>query len=270
MCRARHAALKMLSIFQTATVASSQVPLGHISNSSGSDDHCDVYPGNETNGKYCVHSLEYCLMPFVDSFPDDANTGYDAALANTTPPAANPANPTDTADPADTTDPVDAADADLLEVLTNDVIGTSLEQDCSILPPSPTPQGSIAPEAAPTQHSQQDSNHSDARPPLAIIHLPHGSPGAPVPGAPQGASPYHSRQELFGANRWAPFQSQCDWEIAHWAKMRGPSASAMEELLAIPEVCAGCISAIVSLTRAEAYYKTWPVIQLYKKAESYY
>ncbi|KAN0134199.1 hypothetical protein V8E53_007971 [Lactarius tabidus] len=28
----------------------------------------------------------------------------------------------------------------------------------------------------------------------------------------------------------------CDWKLAHWAKMRGPSSSAMEELLAIPEV----------------------------------
>jgi hypothetical protein len=45
------------------------------------------------NGKYCVHSLEYFLMPFVDSFPDDTNTGHDTTLANTTPPATNAANP---------------------------------------------------------------------------------------------------------------------------------------------------------------------------------
>ncbi|KAI9442877.1 hypothetical protein BJY52DRAFT_1206753 [Lactarius psammicola] len=35
---------------------------------------------------------------------------------------------------------------------------------------------------------------------------------------------------------WAPFRSQCDWEIAHWAKMRGPTSTAVMELLAIPEV----------------------------------
>ncbi|KAN0139715.1 hypothetical protein V8E53_002377, partial [Lactarius tabidus] len=32
------------------------------------------------------------------------------------------------------------------------------------------------------------------------------------------------------------FNSQCDWEIACWAKMCRPMSSAMEELLAIPEV----------------------------------
>ncbi|KAI9437037.1 hypothetical protein H4582DRAFT_2112014 [Lactarius indigo] len=35
---------------------------------------------------------------------------------------------------------------------------------------------------------------------------------------------------------WAPFQSQCDWEIAHWAKMHGPTSSAVVSLLAIPQL----------------------------------
>ncbi|KAH8995564.1 hypothetical protein EDB86DRAFT_2763520, partial [Lactarius hatsudake] len=35
---------------------------------------------------------------------------------------------------------------------------------------------------------------------------------------------------------WAPFHSQCDWEIALWAKTRGPTSSALTELLRIPEV----------------------------------
>ncbi|KAF8271908.1 hypothetical protein EI94DRAFT_1567196, partial [Lactarius quietus] len=35
---------------------------------------------------------------------------------------------------------------------------------------------------------------------------------------------------------WAPFQSQCDWELAYWAKTRGPTASAITDLLAIPGV----------------------------------
>ncbi|KAI9440325.1 hypothetical protein H4582DRAFT_1796975, partial [Lactarius indigo] len=35
---------------------------------------------------------------------------------------------------------------------------------------------------------------------------------------------------------WAPFRTQCDWEIARWAKLRGPSSSAVADLLAIPEV----------------------------------
>ncbi|KAH7917158.1 hypothetical protein BV22DRAFT_1026893, partial [Leucogyrophana mollusca] len=35
---------------------------------------------------------------------------------------------------------------------------------------------------------------------------------------------------------WAPFSSQTDWDIARWAKLRGPSSTAFSELLAIPGV----------------------------------
>lgn len=38
-------------------------------------------------------------------------------------------------------------------------------------------------------------------------------------------------------NVWAPFKSRVDWEIAHWAKMRGPGSTALSELLAIEGVC---------------------------------
>ncbi|KAI9429265.1 hypothetical protein H4582DRAFT_1827220 [Lactarius indigo] len=43
-------------------------------------------------------------------------------------------------------------------------------------------------------------------------------------------------RNALGDAAWAPFRSQCDWEVACWAKMRGPSSSAVTELLAIPEV----------------------------------
>jgi hypothetical protein len=39
-----------------------------------------------------------------------------------------------------------------------------------------------------------------------------------------------------GGNIWAPFQSKLDWSIAYWAKLRGPSSSALNELFAIEEV----------------------------------
>ncbi|KAI9459935.1 hypothetical protein BJY52DRAFT_1204009 [Lactarius psammicola] len=62
------------------------------------------------------------------------------------------------------------------------------------------------------------------------------SPGAPIPGALQGLHVYQSSQEAFGPSIWAPFRSRGDWEIACWAKMRGPTSSAVADLLAIPEV----------------------------------
>ena len=38
------------------------------------------------------------------------------------------------------------------------------------------------------------------------------------------------------SNPWAPFASEIDWEVAKWAKLRGPSSTAFSDLLAIPGV----------------------------------
>ena len=37
-------------------------------------------------------------------------------------------------------------------------------------------------------------------------------------------------------NEWAPFSSRTEWELARWAKFRGPSAGAFSELLKIDGV----------------------------------
>src|SRR6266702_584095 len=70
---------------------------------------------------------------------------------------------------------------------------------------------------------------------LVIDRFPHGHPGAPVSGIGQ-ASIFEATCNGLGDSIWAPFRSQCDWEIARWAKMRGPTSTAVTELLAIPEV----------------------------------
>ena len=41
-------------------------------------------------------------------------------------------------------------------------------------------------------------------------------------------------------NIWAPFRTRVDWEVAHWAKLRGPGSTAFSDLLSIPEVCLIC------------------------------
>src|SRR6266702_5088407 len=182
-----------------------------------------------------------------------ANTTHTANTANhaDTTGAANTANDTDPTNAADNTDPddADAIDADLLEQLANNnLTTTNLEQVHrvevqSLAPPvEPQPQPS-----SPTSPGQFDADSSDAPPQLVIDHFPHGRPGAPIPGAHQGSSPYHSSQEAFGPSIWAPFRSRCDWEIAYWAKTHGPTSSAVGELLAIPEVHTHKLSAIVSL-----------------------
>ncbi|EIN05577.1 hypothetical protein PUNSTDRAFT_74727 [Punctularia strigosozonata HHB-11173 SS5] len=60
-------------------------------------------------------------------------------------------------------------------------------------------------------------------------------------GGPSGYNSYeqellHTSNSSEPENVWAPFTSQIDWEIAKWAKLRGPSSTAFSELLAIDGV----------------------------------
>jgi hypothetical protein len=68
---------------------------------------------------------------------------------------------------------------------------------------------------------------------VIIERFPFGLPGAPIVGLPESAT---LNGLSHGDSIWAPFRSQHDWEIAHWAKMRGLTSSAFSDLLAIPEV----------------------------------
>lgn len=83
---------------------------------------------------------------------------------------------------------------------------------------------------------QIEVQNSETPSTVVIDRFPFGNPGAPIPGLPQGLSAYESYQAAASESVWAPFRSQVDWKFAHWAKMCGPTSSAVMELLAIPEV----------------------------------
>ena len=159
-----------------------------------------------------------------------------------------------TARASDTVDDADDADADLLEEMENmPFFSTNPELDQTVEAQTPTPFTSpvVEPQvaaSAPAQPTEPNASSSDTSHQIIVERFPYGRPGAPITGANEGASIYRSSLEAFGASVWAPFHSQCDWEIAQWAKMRGPSSSAMEELLAIPEVRTRRSLLIVSLT----------------------
>jgi hypothetical protein len=143
----------------------------------------------------------------------------------------------------DTEDPADAADitdADIYEQLTQNV-NSSLaypisEQEHTIeIPSSGQPQSAESHTPPPTPPIHLNGDNS--LPELIVDSFPHGSAGVPVPGTHQGSSRYQTSEEVLGTSIWAPFRSLCDWEIARWAKLRGPTSSAVMDLLAIPEVC---------------------------------
>jgi hypothetical protein len=72
-----------------------------------------------------------------------------------------------------------------------------------------------------------------------FIRKPHitvfgGEAGAPLP---RGTEPAYAKYEAhlseIDDNPWAPFNSQMDWQIARWAKVRGSTSTAFSDLLAI-------------------------------------
>lgn len=97
---------------------------------------------------------------------------------------------------------------------------------------------------------------------VVINRFPFGSPGALFFG-PHEIFPTNARYApsvpspaVDGPN-WAPFRSECDWKVAHWAKMRGPTSSATTDLLAIPEVCRHCFYVIMWLMYRERLSRSW-------------
>ena len=93
----------------------------------------------------------------------------------------------------------------------------------------------------PPESSADRAEATNPQPTCSVVvdQFPFGDAGTPI-----STSSAHQEGAMNGCRRkalddtiWFPFRSQCDWEIACWAKMRGPSSTALAELLAIPEVC---------------------------------
>jgi len=142
------------------------------------------------------------------------------------------------ADGDDAPDTADMMDAEVFEIMTQ-TDRTFLDSGLPVLNAEQTPPESAESDLPPENASNPDEARvPDARPqvPVVVDDFPFGSPGAPINGM-QGSSAYESRQETLGGSVWAPFQSECDWRVAHWAKVNGISSSAITDLLAIPDVC---------------------------------
>lgn len=71
-----------------------------------------------------------------------------------------------------------------------------------------------------------------------IVDFPGNHAGAPIDSFNTASQPNYNayQRQLSSDDRYAPFVSQFDWEIARWAKLRGPSSSALTELLQIEGV----------------------------------
>lgn len=78
-------------------------------------------------------------------------------------------------------------------------------------------------------------SHEDA--PI-VVQYPDQRAGQPINPTKQSSNAtYHT--QLIGSdpnNVYAPFTSKLDWEMARWAKLRGPSSTAFSELVSIEGV----------------------------------
>ncbi len=125
-------------------------------------------------------------------------------------------------------DPANIADANAFEIISQD------QTFGPVAPEFSPPHEHLLPTPPPDTIEPETCN-SEARPSVFIDHFPHGHPGAPVSSTGQ-APVFEAMHNGLGDSIWAPFQSQCNWEIACWAKMHGPTSTAVTELLAIPKV----------------------------------
>lgn len=183
----------------------------------------------------------------VNTLEDPQPTGHEGAVAAggyqdsagvaDDEDAAGATNHEDVAMAAGSEDTAEALlDADIFETLVQDFNCSSDPGPFHPTPPDqPHADRSQSSDSAPPSPEHLEHDNYD-QPTVFIDHFPHGNPGARMHEAPQGHHIYQSSEDMFGSSHWAPFRSQRDWQIAHWAKTRGPMSSALADLLAIPNV----------------------------------
>jgi hypothetical protein len=154
-------------------------------------------------------------------------------------------------DPADATDS-DVSYADVFQVPSQgDGMFTTTSDTGEIAVVEPgngllmtTNAGEIAaddPSDPPEDHADQtfefESHFLDTST-VVVDGFPFGNPGAPIPGTTRSQTSYDVFRARVGDSIWAPFKSQRDWDVARWAKTHSTTSTAVDDLLAIPEVSA--------------------------------
>jgi hypothetical protein len=87
--------------------------------------------------------------------------------------------------------------------------------------------------------SRREAIQNTLRQQVVVDRFPLASAGAPLTNHLPTDTSDHQYDTHFRSNPnnpYAPFASKLDWEIARWAKLRGPGSTAMSELLKIEGV----------------------------------
>ncbi|KAG2129636.1 hypothetical protein DEU56DRAFT_973571 [Suillus clintonianus] len=87
------------------------------------------------------------------------------------------------------------------------------------------------------EDSTEMNSHNRDLHAITIVQYPDARAGHPIPQADIcNANAAYATVINDTANPYAPFASRVDWEIARWAKLRGPTSTAFSDLLGISEV----------------------------------
>jgi len=128
----------------------------------------------------------------------------------------------------------DIMDANVLDIITRIQTNELLDLESNGPDPEQIPSAELeSPPEDLANPVEPSSVHT--HPEEVVERFAHGKPGAPMDGL-QGCSIYDSSREGLGGTIWAPFQSEIEWDFAHWAKLNRLSSSALADLLAIPDV----------------------------------
>ena len=121
----------------------------------------------------------------------------------------------------------------------------SSQADSTSCPPStPSPIPSPPSSPPPSQPNAGRQNvENNLRQPVFVeeytTKYPNSYAGCPLPDTARSASSfaqYGSKIADSDKNPYAPFANKINWDIAKWAKLRGPGSNSLAELLAIEGV----------------------------------
>lgn len=90
----------------------------------------------------------------------------------------------------------------------------------------------------PNRRAAQSRAHEHLQTKTHSVRFPSDHAGAPIQRGRERSAyeQFQGHIDAVNANPYAPFASRIDWEVARWAKTRGPGSTAVSELLAIEEV----------------------------------
>jgi len=153
-------------------------------------------------------------------------------------------------------DATDTLDADVLEIITQIQTNKFLNLELTVPNPEQFPS---AKSESPSEHLANLVEPSSAD--MEVVEqFPYGKPSVLVNDL-QGSSAYKPRQDTLAGSIWEPFQSECNWDFAYWAKTNKLSLLALADLLVIPNVrLFFFFFFMVLLNVVKAYREAWYLI----------